>query len=249
MRGPHSVTWDNGAVPDRPVSRARPAPAPSGPGAAGQPSRTVVHLLRHGLVENPTGVLYGRLPDFHLSTVGKAMAEKVADRLADTDIGYLAASPLERAGETAAPLAAALRLDVVTDDRLIEPTNIFEGTRFSVGDGVLRRPRYWPAVRNPFRPSWGEPYLDIAHRMLGAVYTAVQAAAGHQAVLVSHQLPIWTLRRYLEGRRLWHNPARRECGLASLTSLHFEDGVFRGLRYSEPAGDIAPAEAPGQAGA
>jgi broad specificity phosphatase PhoE len=249
MRRPHSITWDNDPVPDRSASRARPAPAPIEPGAAAASVRTVVHLLRHGLVENPSGVLYGRLPDFHLSTVGKAMAEKVADHLAGGDIGYLAASPLERAGETAAPLAATLGLPVVTDERLIEPTNVFEGTRFSVGDGVLRRPRYWPAVRNPFQPSWGEPYLDIAHRMLGAVYSAVHAAAGHEAVLVSHQLPIWTLRRYLEGRRLWHNPSKRQCGLASLTSLHFEDGVFRRLRYSEPAGDIVPQQTTGQTGA
>lgn len=209
----------------------------------------VVHLLRHGLVENPEGVLYGRLPDFHLSPVGKAMAERVADHLAGADITYLAASPLERAAETAAPLAAALGLAVVTDPRLIEPTNVFEGTRFSVGDGVLRRPRYWRHVRNPFTPSWGEPYLRIAHRMLGAVYAAVERAAGHQAVLVSHQLPIWTLRRYLEGRHLWHNPARRECGLASLTSLTFTDGVLSGLAYSEPAADIVPEAAAGAAGA
>lgn len=239
MLRPHSPAWDNGLVSD-PVDPREPS------------SRVVVHLLRHGLVENPDGVLYGRLPDFHLSTVGKAMAERVADRLAGADIGYLAASPLERAGETAAPLAAALRMAVVSDERLIEPTNVFEGTRFSVGDGVLRRPRYWPAVRDPFTPSWGEPYLQIAHRMLAAVYAAVaalDAAARREAVLVSHQLPIWVLRRYLEGRRLWHNPSKRQCAVASLTSLTFHDGVFGGLSYSEPAGDLAVPGGQGQAGA
>ncbi len=250
MRGPHSPTWDNVVVSDRPPPR--PTGAASTGHSTGEARQVVVHLLRHGLVENPGGVLYGRLPDFHLSTVGKAMAERVADHLAGADIGYVASSPLERAVETAAPLAATLHRDVVTDARLIEPTNVFEGTRFSVGDGVLRRPRYWPAVRNPFRPSWGEPYLQIAHRMLAAVYGAVAAigdcSAGHQAVLVSHQLPIWTLRRYLEGRRLWHNPSRRECAVASLTSLTFVGGVFDGLRYTEPAADIAPSDT-GPAGA
>jgi broad specificity phosphatase PhoE len=249
MRGPHILTWDNGAVSD---------PAATAPAASG-PMRVTVHLLRHGLVENPDGVLYGRLPDFHLSTVGKAMAERVADHLAGADIGYLAASPLERAAETAAPLAGALDLPVVTDVRLIEPTNVFEGTRFSVGDGVLRRPRYWRQVRNPFTPSWGEPYLQIAHRMLAAVYSAVAVltdglAAGpgsarHEAVLVSHQLPIWTLRRYLQGQHLWHNPSRRQCGLASLTSLSFSDGVLTGLAYTEPAADLVPAAASGSTGA
>lgn len=241
-------------MPDRPADRSaspgrRSSPSGASADGARQTHRVVVHLLRHGLVENPTGVLYGRLPDFHLSAVGKAMAERVADRLAGADVTYLAASPLERAAETAAPVAAALGLQTITDERLIEPTNIFEGTRFSVGDGVLRRPRYWPAVRNPFTPSWGEPYLQIAHRMLAAVYTAVQRADGHEAVLVSHQLPIWTLRRYLQGRRLWHNPSRRECGLASLTSLTFVDGVFSGLRYSEPAADLEPTDDTVQAGA
>jgi broad specificity phosphatase PhoE len=248
MRGPHILTWDNGAVSDP----AAPAPAASGP------VRVTVHLLRHGLVENPDGVLYGRLPDFHLSTVGKAMAERVADHLTAADIGYLAASPLERAAETAAPLAGALHLPVVTDPRLIEPTNFFEGTRFSVGDGVLRRPQYWRQVRNPFTPSWGEPYLQIAHRMLGAVYAAIDVLTGrldtgastrHEAVLVSHQLPIWTLRRYLQGQRLWHNPSRRQCALASLTSLTFTDRVFTDLRYSEPAADLVPAAASGSTGA
>lgn len=252
MRGPHSPTWDNGRVPDSPAPRSRSA-APSPGRPSGPAARVVVHLLRHGLVENPEGILYGRLPDFHLSTVGKAMAERVADHLAGEDICYLAASPLERTVETAAPLAATLHLDVVTDERLIEPTNVFEGTRFSVGDGVLRRPRYWAAVRDPFTPSWGEPYLRIAHRMLAAVYAAVAAvgdgSAGHQAVLVSHQLPIWTLRRYLQGRRLWHNPSKRQCAVASLTSLDFSGGVFEGLAYTEPAADILPGDDEGPAGA
>ena len=239
MRQPHKATWDNGPVPDRPD--------------ADSDAPVVVHLLRHGLVENPTGVLYGRLPDYHLSTVGTAMAERVAGHLSGADICYLASSPLERAVETAAPLAATLGLDVVTDPRLIEPTNVFEGTRFSVGDGVLRRPDYWRHVRNPFTPSWGEPYLQIARRMLGAVYAAVGAigdgSAGRQAVLVSHQLPIWTVRRFLQGRHLWHNPSRRQCALASLTSLVFTGGVLTGLRYSEPAADIVPAVGAGSAGA
>lgn len=214
----------------------------------------VVHLLRHGLVHNPEGILYGRLPGYHLSDTGRAMADRIAEYLAGSDIAYVATSPLERAVETAAPLAAALNVDVAIDVRLIEPHNLFEGTAFAVGDGVLKRPANWAKVRDPFTPSWGEPYLSIARRMLGAVYTAMAAAidedgVGHEAVLVSHQLPIWTMRRYLEGRRLWHNPAKRQCGLASLTSLTFVDGVITGIRYSEPASDLVPVKAAGSTGA
>ena len=129
------------------------------------------------------------------------------------------ASPLQRAQQTAAPIAAAHGLEIVTDERLIEADNLFEGQRVSVGDGALRRPRYWPLLTDPFTPSWGEPYLRIAHRMFGAVHRARELAAGHEAVCVSHQLPIWTLRRFVTGHRLWHDPRHRQCALASLTSL------------------------------
>jgi broad specificity phosphatase PhoE len=202
-------------------------------------SRTIVHLLRHGKVHNPSGILYGRLPGYRLAASGRAMADGVAAHLEPADITYVAASSLIRAQETATPLAAAKGIGIVTDDRVIEAGNEFEGMKVAVGDGVLRHPRHWVKLRNPFLPSWGEPYLQIAHRMLGAIYAAVAAADGHQALIVSHQLPIVTVRRYLEGRRLWHNPTNRECSVASLTALDFEDGVFTGLTYSEPVAHIA----------
>jgi broad specificity phosphatase PhoE len=205
----------------------------------------VVHLLRHGAVDNPTGVLYGRLPDFHLSAAGRAMAVAVAEYLGGQDVVYLAASPLERAQETAEPIAWAFGLEVVTDSRLIEPANAFEGSRFSVGDGALCRPANWWLLRNPLRPSWSEPYQDVAHRMRDAVAQARKAAEGHAAVLVSHQLPIWTARRFFEGRRLWHHPRRRQCGLASLTTLIFDDDVLVGLGYVEPAGPTSKDAVPG----
>lgn len=205
-------------------------------------SRTVVHLLRHGKVHNPSGILYGRLPGYRLAASGRAMAEGIATHLERADITYVAASSLIRAQETASPLAEAKGIEVTTDDRVIEAGNEFEGLRVAVGDGVLRHPRHWVKLRNPFLPSWGEPYLEIAHRMLGAIYTAVAAAEGHQALIVSHQLPIVTIRRYLEGLRLWHNPTTRECSVASLTALTFEDGVFTDLRYSEPVAHIAPVD-------
>jgi len=197
-------------------------------------SRTVVHLLRHGEVYNPERILYGRLPGFRLSELGLRQAEQVAEYLRDHDIVYVAASPLLRAQQTAAPIAAMHSLDAVTDEGLIEAGNVFEGSRVSVGDGALRDPRSWPKLRNPFRPSWGEPYRDIVERMLAAVHRARQHAAGHEAVCVSHQLPIWTLRRHLDQRRLWHDPRRRQCSLASLTSLVFGGESLVEVVYCEP---------------
>jgi len=210
-------------------------------------SRTTVHLLRHGKVHNPSGLLYGRLPGYHLAASGRAMAVGVAEHLRAADITYIAASSLVRAQETAAPLAVVKGIEVCTDDRVIEAGNEFEGMRVAVGDGVLRQPKHWAKIRNPFRPSWGEPYLEIAHRMLAGIYGAVEAAQGHEALIVSHQLPIVIARRYLEGLRLWHNPSHRQCSVASLTSLTFVDGVFVGLKYCEPVASIAAVDDEGVA--
>ncbi|AZI58759.1 histidine phosphatase family protein [Nakamurella antarctica] len=199
---------------------------------------TVVHLLRHGKVQNPDNILYGRLPGFVLADSGIEMAEAVAAHLAENNITRVSASSLERAQQTAAPIAASHGLTVGTDDRVIEAANQFEGSRVAVRDGALVDPRNWMKLRDPFTPSWGEAYLDIAHRMLGAIYAAVDAAAGSEAVIVSHQLPIVSARRFLAGQRLWHNPATRECSVASITSLRFEDGVYQGDSYAEPAAHI-----------
>jgi broad specificity phosphatase PhoE len=207
--------------------------------------QTVVHLLRHGEVHNPGKILYGRLPGFRLSTAGEGMAVVAAKWFVGKDVTHLVSSPLERAQQTAAPIAETLALPVTIDDRLIEAGNAFEGLRVGVGDGALRQPKHWWKLRNPFRPSWGEPYVEIAARMLAAVEAARDAARGHEAVLVSHQLPIWTLRLHLEGRRYVHDPRRRQCGLASVTSLTFDGDRYSGLSYAEPAGATDPDAVPG----
>jgi broad specificity phosphatase PhoE len=204
---------------------------------------TVVHLLRHGEVHNPRGVLYGRLPDYHLSDLGREMAERVAKHLADADITRLVSSPLERAQETAAPAAKLLGLPVALDERLIEAGNLFEGKTFGVGDGALHKPSVWVHLRNPFRPSWGEPYKEIAVRMLAAIASARDAARGHEALLVSHQLPIWTARLAATDRRLWHDPRKRQCGLASLTSFAYRGNELVSVSYEQPALDLIPARA------
>jgi broad specificity phosphatase PhoE len=204
---------------------------------------TIVHVVRHGEVFNPDGVLYGRLPDFHLSDLGVKMAERVAESFAGHDVAALVSSPLERAQETMAPIAAAFDLPVHLDERLIETQNYFEGKTFGVGDGSLRRPEHWPKLWNPFRPSWGEPYEQIAKRMLAAAAAARDLAPGHEIVCVSHQLPIWTLRQKIEGNHLWHDPRKRQCGLASITSIRYEGEKIRGLSYREPAADLVPLKA------
>lgn len=204
--------------------------------------KTVVHLLRHGEVHNPTGVLYGRMSGYHLSDLGREMAQRVADTIEDRDITQVVSSPLERAQQTAAPLAKALGVDIVTDNRVIESTNVFEGQSFGVGDGVLRKPKAWRHLWNPFRPSWGEPYKQVAARMMAAVYDARDAASGHETVIVSHQLPIWITRLHVENRAFLHDPRRRQCTLCSLTSFTFDGEQLTTVRYSEPAADLIPVQ-------
>jgi len=202
-------------------------------------TRTTVHLLRHGEVHNPEKVLYGRLPGYRLSQDGLQMAHDAAAALKGRDVTEVVASSLQRAQETAEPIAGAFGLPISTDDRLIESENHFEGTQFGVGDGALKNPANWPYLWNPFRPSWGEAYEAIARRMLAAAEDARDRNLGHEVVCVSHQLPIWTVRRFVEGRRLWHRPDRRQCGLASLTSLTWEDERLLHVSYSEPAGEAS----------
>ncbi|MET7379970.1 histidine phosphatase family protein [Streptomyces sp. NPDC005526] len=210
-------------------------------GTRGDTDITVVHLMRHGEVENPDGILYGRLPGYHLSELGRQMAERVAEHLASRDVTHVVASPLERAQETATPIAKAHGLDLATDERLIEAENVFQGKTFGVGDGALRKPGNWKHLVNPLKPSWGEPYVDQVVRMMGALDAARDLARGHEAVLVSHQLPIWIVRSYVERRRLWHDPRKRQCTLASLTSFTYRGDRIVSVGYTEPARDLVPA--------
>lgn len=202
---------------------------------------TIVHLLRHGEVHNPEGILYGRRDGFHLSDLGNRMARRVAETIGDRDIVHLVTSPLERARETSAPLAAARGLEPVVDPRVIESANKFEGISFRDGGMTfVKRPSLLRHMYNPLTPSWGEPYDAIAARMMAAVHDARDAARGHEAVVVSHQLPIWTTRLSAEGRSFLHHPKKRQCTLCSLTSLHFDDDRLVRVTYSEPAGDMIP---------
>ena len=211
--------------------------------------QATVHLLRHGEVYNPDGVLYGRLPEFHLSKLGQEMARMLADHFSaraaqGANIVHLVASPLTRAQETAQPIAEALNLGITTEDRIIEAANYFEGLH--VNRGEILRPKHWPMLRNPFRPSWGEAYKDQAARVIAAVQDARLRAVelggdGAEAILVSHQLPIWATRLSAEGKPLWHDPRKRECTLTSVTSLVFDDaGSLLRVEYSEPAASLLP---------
>jgi len=194
---------------------------------------TVVHLLRHGEVHNPSGVLYGRLPGYQLSATGRQMAAAAADFFSERPVAAVFSSPLERAQETAHPVAERLGLEIITDGRLIESANVLQGKTITMAQLALN-PLNWRHLWNPFTPSWGEPYRHVVARMSAVIERAREAGRGREAVCVSHQLPIWVSRLAAEKKHLWHNPNSRQCALGSVTSLTFSGAELRGVSYTVP---------------
>jgi broad specificity phosphatase PhoE len=200
-----------------------------------------IHFVRHGEVHNPEKILYGLQPGWRLSDRGNEMAAVIGEWSTNLDLGAIHSSPLQRAQETVAPIIAKHKLSLTTDKNLIEASNIFEGKKFELGSGVLRHPSSWRYLYNPWKPSWGEPYEQLISRMLKGLFAARDAAGGKDAICVSHQLPIWILRSAVEGRRLLHDPRKRECTLASVTSFELDnEGMISSVSYSEPAKHLLP---------
>lgn len=186
---------------------------------------------------NPDGILYGRLPGFGLSKLGHRMAEAAAEELAarERSVTAIAASPLQRTRESAEPISSEFGLPVRIEERIIEPTNHFEGT---VMERAVRQPKNWPALVNPWRPSWGEPYLKIVERMRAAIDDAFDSVDEGDVILVSHQLPIWMAHLSVAGEKLPHNPARRRCALSSITSFERSSTGLAEVGYTEPASSL-----------
>ena len=199
---------------------------------------TVVHLVRHGEVYNPDKILYGRLPGWHLSERGQRQAAATASSFEGHDIRYFACSPLQRTQETSRPFTEVIGTKPNLDEDLLEAGNTFEGLHIKGIDSALWNPKYWPRLRRPSVPSWGEPYEEIADRMFHAIERAREAAEGAEAVLVTHQLCIIAAQRRARYLKLAHNPATRQCNLASVTSLIFVGDTIVDVRYSAPAGHL-----------
>jgi len=197
---------------------------------------TRIHLVRHGEVHNPDGVIYGRLPNFGLSQLGQQMAEASADQIRSSGakVSRLLVSPLQRTLESAKPIAERYNVPIEVEDEIIEPDNIFEGHSVSLKT-IVRNPRFLLRLHNPFRPSWGEPFIQIQQRMLAAMERAWSETASGEVVLVSHQLPIWMVHRYSQGQRLSHDPRQRRCDLSSITSFEFNNGSLLEVDYRDPA--------------
>ena len=204
--------------------------------------RVHVHLVRHGEVENPASIRYGRLAGFRLSPSGRAQVERTAQHLASLSprVTIVTTSPLERARETADVIAARLGATPASiDARLTEASSRFDGLprRFT----LLRYAVRHAATLLDTAP---ESPAAVALRMRGAVLDL--ATHGEAIVLVSHQLPIqyvrfafqrdWPARSSVASRlRLQFGiiPKAR-CHYASITSLVLESGALIDVRYIEP---------------
>jgi len=196
-----------------------------------------LHLVRHGEVDNPAGVLYGRLPGFRLSARGERMAAATARAIADLPVTRIVASPLTRTQQSAQPIAEAFGLPVESDDRLIEAGNRLEGRR-SAGLALVTSPRNWPLYTNPLRPSWGEPYREIVERMRAAMLDVLRTTESGDAVIVTHQLPIWMVHRSVNREPLPHDPRHRRCALSSVTTFERRDGRIVETAYADPAASV-----------
>lgn len=190
--------------------------------------------MRHGEVYNPDRVLYGRLPNFALSAEGRRMAAAAAAHLRGLDrpVSALYASPLQRTRESAEPLTAAFGLTPIIDERVIEPTNVFEGKQMR---RAVLNPANWRYLRDPSIPTWGEPYLEVVQRMDAAMRDAWGQEDGGDVVIVSHQLPIWVTHLAVAGEPLRHDPRKRRCALSSVTTFERHDLEWVEVGYSEPA--------------
>lgn len=197
----------------------------------------LIHFVRHGEVENPDRILYGRLDGFGLSKRGLQMAERSAGALATRPIARIYSSPLQRAQESAKPLVTATGLPLVIDERLNEGLNVFQGSRLSV-KRILTEPAVWLALRNPWRPSWGEPYRELSQRMVAMAEDAWESVDEGEVVLVSHQVAIWTLHRTISGIPLPHMPNQRRCSLSSITTFKKVGTRWKEESYREPAADL-----------
>ena len=193
-----------------------------------------IHLVRHGQVENPKGIIYGRLPGYNLSERGRRQAEEAGLHLAPADVGALWASPLERAQETAAAISEHHQVKIVTDDRLIESDTTLEGAGRTIR-ALIKSPRRWWQFRNPWKPSWGETFIEIRARMVDVIDDAVAAAGGRELVVVSHQTPVLVARLALARRNTPPWISGLPCQTGSVTTMVLKAGRVVKASYFVPS--------------
>lgn len=162
------------------------------------------------------------------------MAEQAAEHVQSLGrpLGTLVCSPLQRTQESARPFADLFDMSPVIDERVVEPTNAFEGKRMKL---AVLNPANWRYLVDPSTPSWGEPFVSIAARMRSAMDDAWDETDEGDVVIVSHQAPIWVTHLAVAGEKLAHDPRTRRCALSSVTSFERHGDTWTEVDYAEPA--------------
>ncbi|MFC1460781.1 histidine phosphatase family protein [Microvirga arabica] len=190
------------------------------------------HLVRHAAHDRVGTILCGRMPGVHLGDVGKAQAERLAERFANETIAGIHTSPLERAVETAEPIAARLEqpLEICEDIAEID-FGAWSGTSF---EALAQDPRWsaWNKARSNSRPPYGETMLEAQARIVGAIERLHQRYADRSIILVSHSDVIKAALLYHLGLPI-DAYARFDIEPASISTLVVGDWGSKVLRLNE----------------
>jgi broad specificity phosphatase PhoE len=200
---------------------------------------TTFLLVRHATSDTVGREIAGRRPGVHLNPAGRRQAERLADRVARVAraIDAIYTSPLERARETAAPLAERLGL---------APRELIEVNEIDFGEWTGRTfaelqadPRWgaWNAFRSRWRAPGGETIVEVQARMVGAIAALCGRHPGREVVVVSHGDPLKTVLAHFAGAPLDFLP-RIELSPASLSVLTITEDRARILGIND-TGEIA----------
>ena len=198
--------------------------------------------MRHADVENPRRVLYGHLPGFYLSALGRAQAAAVGQSLRDRGIKRIVHSPLERAHETAEIINAQLPTPVplVVEPALIEAefSRYLQGVPF--WQIPIRRPR-WAMHKLQRGTQSGDESIDkLGGRVLNVVQRLAREHPGEVSLVISHADPLQAAWILLDGRPHKESEmARKQVGRAGRLELDLEGDRVVTTRYV-PAPKVAP---------
>jgi probable phosphomutase (TIGR03848 family) len=147
---------------------------------------TTVLLVRHGQTPTTGDVLPGRAKGLHLADTGRAQAERAAAHVKEAKPTALYTSPLERARETAAPIATTLGIKAVVDKGLLE-CDFGDWTGRKLKE-LAKLPEWKTVQRYPsgFRFPGGESFAEMQTRMTDALSRLCQQHPGETIVCVSH---------------------------------------------------------------
>lgn len=191
-------------------------------------------LIRHGENEYvKTGKMAGRLPGVHLNERGRQQADQLAQALAHAPLKAIYASPLERALETAEPIAAGRKLEIqLRPDLMDNDIGKWQGRSWK----VLRRTKKWKLVQGApsrFRFPEGESFLETQTRIASCLD---EIAASHKpkdiAAVVFHADPIKLAVAHYIGLPLDHFQ-RLGCDTGSVTFLYVGEGSAHLMRLNQ----------------